>query len=39
VLYDHENRLRSLEGAPPLTIGEFLSKATPQPTAKQKRKR
>jgi len=26
VLYDHENRLRSLEGQPPLTIGDFLSK-------------
>ena len=26
VLYDHENRLRSLEGQPPLTIGEFRSK-------------
>jgi hypothetical protein len=26
VLYDHENRLRSLEGQPLLTIGDFLSK-------------
>jgi hypothetical protein len=26
VLYDHENRLRSLEGQPPLTLGEFLAK-------------
>lgn len=26
VLYDHENRIRSLEGAPPLTIGDFLAK-------------
>jgi hypothetical protein len=31
VLYDHENRLRSLEGQPPLTIGEFLLKATQAP--------
>jgi hypothetical protein len=38
VLYDHENRLRSLEGAPPLTIGEFLTKAT-QPASQPKRKR
>jgi hypothetical protein len=27
VLYDHENRLRAIEGAPPLTLGEFLIKA------------
>jgi len=26
VLYDHENRLRSLEGQPPLTLGDFLIK-------------
>lgn len=26
VLYDHENRLRSLEGQPPLTIADFLAK-------------
>jgi hypothetical protein len=37
VLYDHENRLRSLEGAPPLTLGEFLgNKAAPQPKRKRK---
>lgn len=24
VLYDHENRLRSIEGTPPLTIGDFV---------------
>ena len=24
VLYDHENRLRAIEGAPPLTIGDFV---------------
>jgi hypothetical protein len=29
VLYDHENRIRAIEGAPPLTLGEFLSKAKP----------
>lgn len=23
VLFDHENRLRSMEGQPPLTLGEF----------------
>jgi hypothetical protein len=27
VLYDHENRLRTLEGQPPLSVGEFLVKA------------
>jgi hypothetical protein len=26
VLYDHENRIRSLEGQPPLTIADFLTK-------------
>jgi hypothetical protein len=26
VLYDHENRLRSLEGQPPLTLADFLTK-------------
>lgn len=25
VLYDHENRLRALEGEPPLTLGDFLN--------------
>jgi len=24
VLYDHENRLRAIEGTPPLTIGDFV---------------
>jgi len=24
VLYDHENRLRSIEGTPPLTLGDFV---------------
>ena len=27
VLYDHENRIRAIEGAPPLTVGEFIAKA------------
>jgi hypothetical protein len=27
VLYDHENRLRAIEGQPPLSIGDFLAKA------------
>jgi hypothetical protein len=26
VLYDHENRLRAIEGAPPLTLKEFITK-------------
>jgi hypothetical protein len=26
VLYDHENRIRAIEGQPPLTLGEFLTK-------------
>lgn len=26
VLYAHENRLRTLEGQPPLSLGEFLTK-------------
>ena len=26
VLYDHENRLRVMEGQPPLTLGDFLAK-------------
>ena len=28
VLYDHENRLRSLEGQPPLTLGDFKAKTS-----------
>jgi hypothetical protein len=27
VLYDHENRLRAIEGAPPLLLEDFLTKA------------
>ena len=26
VLYDHENRIRAMEGAPPLSIGDFIDK-------------
>jgi len=26
VLYDHENRLRAIEGAPPLTFNDFIAK-------------
>jgi hypothetical protein len=26
VLYDHENRIRAIEGEPPLTLGDFLAK-------------
>ena len=28
VLYDHENRLRALEGQPPMTLDEFKAKTT-----------
>ena len=28
VLYDHENRVRALEGQPPLSLGEFVDKMT-----------
>jgi hypothetical protein len=28
VLYNHENRLRAIEGHPPLTLGEFIAKAS-----------
>jgi hypothetical protein len=39
VLYDHENRIRAMEGQPPLTVGEFLGKAMqPAPQANRKRK-
>lgn len=27
VLYDHENRLRAIEGSPPLTLVDFVAKA------------
>jgi hypothetical protein len=29
VLYDHENRIRSLEGAPPLSLADFMGKVKP----------
>jgi hypothetical protein len=29
VLLDHENRIRSIEGQPPLTMDEFLAKVAP----------
>jgi hypothetical protein len=28
VLYDHENRLRAIEGQPPLTLADFVTKAS-----------
>ena len=27
VLYEHENRIRALEGQPPLTLGDFVAQA------------
>jgi len=39
IAYDHENRLRTLEGQPPLTLGEFMAKkgaSVPTPTKKRK---
>jgi hypothetical protein len=29
VLYDHENRLRAIEGEPPLSLSDFLTKLPP----------
>ena len=29
VLFDHENRIRTIEGVPPLTLGDFLTKMKP----------
>ena len=29
ILYDHENRVRVLEGQPPLTLADFIAKAQP----------
>jgi len=29
ILYDHENRVRALEGQPPLTLGDFILKLSP----------
>jgi hypothetical protein len=31
VLYDHENRLRAIEGAPPLTLVDFITKMAKPP--------
>jgi hypothetical protein len=39
LLYDHENRLRALEGQPPLTLGDFIAKTTQQAAPGPKRKR
>lgn len=30
VLYDHENRLRAIEGQPPLTLQDFVTKLVPK---------
>lgn len=30
VLYEHENRIRALEGQPPLTLGDFVNKMNKQ---------
>jgi hypothetical protein len=30
LLYDHENRLRVIEGEPPLSLGDFIAKAKPK---------
>lgn len=30
ILFDHENRVRALEGQPPLTMDEFAAKAAPK---------
>jgi hypothetical protein len=29
ILYDHENRVRALEGEPPLSLGDFIIKMQP----------
>ena len=31
IAYDHENRIRTLEGQPPLTLVDFIAKTQPQP--------
>ena len=31
VLYDHENRIRAMEGQPPLTLADFITKAATPP--------
>ena len=32
VLYDHENRVRALEGQPPLSVADFITKMNPAPS-------
>jgi len=41
VLYDHENRLRVIEGQPPLTLSDFVNKVTdvPAPTPTKKKRK
>jgi hypothetical protein len=29
IMYDHENRLREIEGEPPLSLGDFVDKLSP----------
>jgi hypothetical protein len=36
VLYDHENRLRAIEGVPPLSIADFIGKPTPSAVVAKK---
>ena len=31
ILYDHENRLRAIEGEPPLSLADFVNKAIAKP--------
>jgi len=42
VLYDHENRLRAVEGTPPLTLEDFITHmntlTVPEPAPKKRRK-
>ena len=35
VLYDHENRLRAMEGQPPLSLDEFVSRMNDPPQRKK----
>ena len=42
VMYDHENRLRAVEGTPPLTLEDFITHmntmTVPEPAPKKRRK-
>ena len=42
VMYDHENRLRSMEGEPPLALADFITHmntmTVPEPAPKKRRK-